>query len=221
LDVCQNGSSPGKAGFFAGALELRAGDDGSAELGRACSELLALGQLDFLGQELAAAPDVAAQLAAAGATEDELRELLRVSALQVGGPALVASLAGQDARLLALSISLARTDLPEREASELLQALRRHRSREVRDRARRVDLGPGAPARLFLELTDREEEVLALLAEGCSNAEIARRLVLTIGTVKTHVHRILTKTETHGRLAAAVLYRKRTDAAGEAAYGNP
>ena len=211
----------GKAGFFAGALELRAGDDGSAELGRSCSELLALGQLDFLGQELAAVPDVAAQLAAAGVTEDELRELLRVSALQVGGPALVASLAGHDPRLLALSISLARTDLPEREASELLQALRRHRSREVRDRARRVDLGPWVPARLFLELTDREEEVLALLAEGCSNAEIARRLVLTIGTVKTHVHRILTKTETHGRLAAAVLYRKRIDAAGEAAVGKP
>jgi DNA-binding NarL/FixJ family response regulator len=43
------------------------------------------------------------------------------------------------------------------------------------------------------ELTDREREVLALMAEGRSNAGIARRLWVTEGTVEKHIHRILAK----------------------------
>ena len=42
-------------------------------------------------------------------------------------------------------------------------------------------------------LTAREREVLQLLAADASNAEIARKLVLTVGTVKTHVHNIFGK----------------------------
>jgi DNA-binding NarL/FixJ family response regulator len=43
------------------------------------------------------------------------------------------------------------------------------------------------------ELTAREREVLALMAEGRSNAGIARVLVVTEGTVEKHVHSILSK----------------------------
>jgi DNA-binding NarL/FixJ family response regulator len=43
------------------------------------------------------------------------------------------------------------------------------------------------------ELTDREREVLALMAEGRSNQGIGRKLFLSPKTVETHVHRILTK----------------------------
>jgi len=43
------------------------------------------------------------------------------------------------------------------------------------------------------ELTQREREVLALMAEGASNAGIARRLWVTEGTVEKHVHNILSK----------------------------
>ncbi|NJM17865.1 MAG: response regulator transcription factor [Richelia sp. RM1_1_1] len=53
-------------------------------------------------------------------------------------------------------------------------------------------------------LTKRELEVLELIVSGCDNAEIAKRLYLTIGTVKTHVRGILSKLCVDDRTQAAV-----------------
>ena len=60
------------------------------------------------------------------------------------------------------------------------------------------------PLVLVDELTPREQEVLALMSEGCSNAEIARSLNIVEGTVKTHVARILMKLGVRDRLQAVV-----------------
>ncbi|HLZ27125.1 MAG TPA: response regulator transcription factor [Chloroflexota bacterium] len=52
----------------------------------------------------------------------------------------------------------------------------------------------------FEPLTDRELEVLQLIAEGDSNPEIARRLVVTLATVKTHVNHVFAKLDAESRV---------------------
>ena len=62
------------------------------------------------------------------------------------------------------------------------------------------------------ELTSRERDVLALMAEGRSNGGIGRRLWITEGTVEKHVHSILTKlrlpetNDDHRRVLAVIVF---------------
>ena len=63
-------------------------------------------------------------------------------------------------------------------------------------------VGKSGPAQFFPELTDREYEILALLAQRKSNAEIATHLVLSPKTVRNHVSNILSKLQVADRTEA-------------------
>ncbi len=65
-----------------------------------------------------------------------------------------------------------------------------------------------ASARPFPQLTDREFDILSLIAEGLDNASIARRLVLSPKTVRNHVSNVFAKIHAPDRPGAIVLARR-------------
>jgi DNA-binding NarL/FixJ family response regulator len=101
------------------------------------------------------------------------------------------------------------------EPAELMQGIRRIAAGEAAlspSSVRRViDELAGQPdpqrasPELLEELTARELEVLALVAGGLSNDEIAQRLVVTLATAKTHVSRVMTKMRAHHRAQLVTL----------------
>jgi DNA-binding NarL/FixJ family response regulator len=72
----------------------------------------------------------------------------------------------------------------------------------IREFARQA---PACPRPALDVLTDREQDVLALVARGLSNAEIATELFITLATVKTHVSRLLTKLAARDRAQLIVI----------------
>ncbi|HTI32853.1 MAG TPA: response regulator transcription factor [Miltoncostaea sp.] len=76
--------------------------------------------------------------------------------------------------------------------------------RLIEDFVRRPPPG-AAPAGALAELTERELEVVRLVARGLSNAEIADALIVSEATVKTHVARILSKLGLRDRIQVVVL----------------
>jgi DNA-binding NarL/FixJ family response regulator len=89
--------------------------------------------------------------------------------------------------------------------------------RLITEFARSAAGGPRPPATARIgELTERETEVLVLIAQGLSNAEIADHLVVAESTIKTHVSRVLVKLGLRDRTQAAVFaYEARLVRVGE------
>jgi DNA-binding NarL/FixJ family response regulator len=98
-------------------------------------------------------------------------------------------------------------DVPPAELIEAVLAVARGEPRIAPAMASRMlaDMGRGEapPEDPLARLSDREREVLALLAEGLRNREIADRLVISEPTVKTHVRHVLEKLRIRNRAEAA------------------
>lgn len=67
---------------------------------------------------------------------------------------------------------------------------------------------PGSRSDIFPELTGREREILSYIADGETNAEIARKLVISMKTVRNHVSNIFSKLQVADRAQAAIRARE-------------
>jgi DNA-binding NarL/FixJ family response regulator len=82
-----------------------------------------------------------------------------------------------------------------------------------------ANLAPASRLELFPELTDREREILAWIAEGNTNAEIAEKLIISMKTVRNHVSNIFSKLQVADRAQAAI--RAREAGLGSSASRSP
>jgi DNA-binding CsgD family transcriptional regulator len=98
--------------------------------------------------------------------------------------------------------TLGQSRLEEREKEELFSVLTR--SKTAITVAKQAQSPTGGFAGYAPGLTDREKEVLCLLALGKSNSEIAQELYISINTVTRHLTNIFLKTDTKNRVEAAV-----------------
>jgi len=128
---------------------------------------------------------------------------------------------GVDARIVILTVSDAKNDiftlidagadgylLKDTEPDTLLSQLKRIAQGEVilSDSIKNLLLERQSSQEPIYSLTDREMDVLRLIATGLSNKQIAGQLFISEETVKVHIRNLLRKLNVHSRVAATVLY---------------
>ncbi|MEU5903309.1 response regulator transcription factor [Micromonospora sp. NPDC047527] len=148
---------------------------------------------------------------------DGITATTRILAERPAARVLVLTTFGDDDHLYpALTAGACGFLLKDAPPTELLDGIRRAAagdspfSPEVLQRLvqRAVHARAGTP-RPVRGLTAREQDVLTLVAEGLTNAEIAERLHIGVTTVKTHVTSLMTKTDSPNRVRLALFARSR------------
>ena len=150
---------------------------------------------------------------------DGLRALREIRRLAPKVNVLVLTTFGEDEYVAqALNAGAAGFLLKESAVEELPHAIRAAAAGEAflspkitRQVLNRLPAGPSLPQEELARietLSAREREILVLLSQGLSNAEIAGRLFVTEGTVKTHVYRVFAKLDCDNRVKAAMLAQR-------------
>ena len=176
---------------------------------------LVTARLDLARGEKETAASALTGLYATFSQADWLGAILTVRALQ----ALAASTPGEALEYLEDALRLGKPEGYVRTFVDLGEPMRRLLERmkaqggELKDYILRLLAAfegqkPPAAQGLVEPLSERELEVLRLLAEGYSNQEIADKLVVSVGTVKTHVHNTLGKLGVSSRAQAAARARE-------------
>jgi|SRR5438552_2544644 len=119
----------------------------------------------------------------------------------------------QDRDLRRLAAAGAHAVIPQDVAPEILVQM----LRQVADGQRLLPLSPSDQVVVWKQsaiadkalpaLTNRERQIMGLVSEGLSNKEIGRRLNITDGTIKVHLHHIFQKLDISNRTALAALVR--------------
>jgi LuxR family maltose regulon positive regulatory protein len=189
-------------------------------------EALAKARLFLLQGDLPQAATLLAQLRPRAEAEERLESLIEIDIVQ----SLVAQAQGDTDRALDLLAQAVTIGFPAGyvrrfvdEGAPLRALLARLRDGQRRGSALRraceallAAFDPAAEAgipvhagdQLVEPLSEREREVLRLLAQGRSNQEIARQMVVATSTVKTHLHHIFAKLQTPDRLHAVTRARE-------------
>jgi DNA-binding NarL/FixJ family response regulator len=142
------------------------------------------------------------------------REILNIS--PQAGILMVTMFEDDDSLFAAMRAGARGYLLKDSRGEEVLHAIRAVASGEAifgQGIARRLinyfsTLNPSGPPRAFPELTDREDEILTLVARGHSNEEIAQQLFLSIKTVRNHVSHIFLKLQVADRAQAVIRARE-------------
>lgn len=136
------------------------------------------------------------------ATEEILREHPRTRVLALTSFAEEGLIEGA---LGAGAIGYLMKDITGHQLAEAIRGAHAGRSTLAPEAAAALIRVVSTPASPGADLTRRECQVLALLAEGLSNADIADRLVISRSTVKTHVSSVITKLGASSRTEAATI----------------
>lgn len=173
---------------------------------------LEMGHVHFLAQELIHVPELTLDLLETAHDAIVLEGLVSALATHPRATGLFVAALGRGERV-ARAVLDGSCDLSAEARRAVVQRAVRHRSpivrklgNALRDQEPTVtETSAGLP-----ELTPRELEVLALIAGGCRNPDIAARLVLSPATVKTYVNRIFSKLGVSDRVQAALAYHRCT-----------
>jgi len=173
---------------------------------------LELGHVHVVAQELCPRPQVAVLALTTAAEHGLAQRLMDALAVHPQFADLAEVLCTEHAELAVPAVEAARSVASEAVLTRVLQAAESCGRRDVagvaeQARAERPSAG-GPAADLVARLTPREREVLALMADGLRNRDIAARLFLSRATVKTHVYHIFTKLEVATRIEAILLYQQ-------------
>ena len=206
-----------KCDFFAALLRYLFGDRhrGLTDLAVTIERQAELGHLHFLSRELRIRETLCEDLLEA--SSESLRNVV-IDLLSIHPPDLTALLRLLSLReeIAACVLERAASRLPQDASATLTRKAKRHSATRVRRLAQKIALmTPNEPGKDLVELgelTNREAQVLAMMADGMRNDEIAQALFLAPSTVKTHVNRVFFKLGVSDRVQAVLRYRASTTA---------
>jgi ATP/maltotriose-dependent transcriptional regulator MalT len=207
-----------KAQLYAAVVAHNTGDDKlGAELLRDClPRQLKLGHLHIVAQELCPRPAVVALALASGLSTAVAQRLVDALASHWRFAELVQSLVADSPALAVPAVRAATDRASDDVLARVLAVTQGIRGTALTGAiettlARRPDVS-FTPGTILPELTNRERQVLQLMAEGRRNQEIADELFLSLFTVKTHVNHIFSKLGVRTRVEAILAYK---EAAGQ------